>query len=498
MIVAKIKNHLFLCTIFFLVLAGILFSTGCKRDEIFSSSSNIHLSFSTDTIPFDTIFTTMGSTTKYLIVYNKSNENLQISHIYLEGGYASPFRVTIDGDTTLDATNVPLFAHDSMFIMVKVTIQPNDANLPFEIIDHLVFEYNGQKQNVTLSAWGQNAYYHLANKVWDVVEGQDTIRIPYVDADCSTPWKNDKPHVITGFLRIPEGQTLTMEAGTKVYFSNQAGLWAPDQSTLKIQGTLDQPVVFQGVRTDAYYQEIPGQWDKIWLDKGSLNHEINYAVIKNGNIGLHIETSAGQEIMIKNTIIRSMLQYGIYATNSHIQGENLVVSNCRDELISLIGGTYTYYQCTFANYWQYAGAWKSRTGSSVKLSNISLHPTDSSTSENTSLQADFYNCVITGSISNELTLNEKKQVNFQYYFDHCLIRTQLNTGDQNHFNECIINKDPGFVNPEKQDFRLSPNSVLIDKGSTSYLSLVPMDILGISRIPSPDIGAYEYQPIQQR
>ena len=54
--------------------------------------------------------------------------------------------------------------------------------------------------------------------------------------------------------------------------------------TIKINGTLGNEVTFQGDRLDSWYKDIPGQWDRIWLMPGSINNEINYAIIKNGNI----------------------------------------------------------------------------------------------------------------------------------------------------------------------------------------------------------------------
>jgi hypothetical protein len=49
--------------------------------------------------------------------------------------------------------------------------------------------------------------------------------------------------------------------------------------TLKVQGTKDKPVVFQGLRRELSLQEEPGQWDRIWINDGGIN-EIDYAIIK--------------------------------------------------------------------------------------------------------------------------------------------------------------------------------------------------------------------------
>src|SRR5690554_3728431 len=70
------------------------FLSGCKKDFLFSKEN---LSFSVDTVLFDTVFTTVGSTTKRFKIYNTSNRPVKIDHVILEGGQSSPYRVNLDG-----------------------------------------------------------------------------------------------------------------------------------------------------------------------------------------------------------------------------------------------------------------------------------------------------------------------------------------------------------------------------------------------------------------
>jgi len=52
------------------LLAGMV---GCEpEDEMISADPGIRLSFSSDTVLFDTIFSSIGSTTKRLMVFNKN------------------------------------------------------------------------------------------------------------------------------------------------------------------------------------------------------------------------------------------------------------------------------------------------------------------------------------------------------------------------------------------------------------------------------------------
>ena len=55
------------------------------------------ITFSTDSITFDTIFTTFGSTTRRFTVKNTYNENVLISRIRLAGGEFSNFRLNVNG-----------------------------------------------------------------------------------------------------------------------------------------------------------------------------------------------------------------------------------------------------------------------------------------------------------------------------------------------------------------------------------------------------------------
>ena len=61
--------------------------TSCKKDISFT---NDHLDFSADTVLFDTVFTTVGSTTKRLKIYNRNNQPIIIDQIQLMGGENSP------------------------------------------------------------------------------------------------------------------------------------------------------------------------------------------------------------------------------------------------------------------------------------------------------------------------------------------------------------------------------------------------------------------------
>ena len=65
-----------------------------------SDDPSLRLSFSQDTLSFDTVFTEQGSATLQMKIYNSNPCALLIDRIWLEEGKA--FRVNIDGEPQLD------------------------------------------------------------------------------------------------------------------------------------------------------------------------------------------------------------------------------------------------------------------------------------------------------------------------------------------------------------------------------------------------------------
>jgi hypothetical protein len=108
----------------FLLTTLILLIFSCKKPISYSKS---HLTFSTDTVLFDTIFTTLGSTTKRFKVYNPANLPINIEEIELMGGANSPFRINIDGYTGTYLKNIELRKKDSIFTFVEVTLKVNNV-----------------------------------------------------------------------------------------------------------------------------------------------------------------------------------------------------------------------------------------------------------------------------------------------------------------------------------------------------------------------------------
>src|ERR1041385_8853015 len=306
----------------FIFIAAIIFATqtGCRKDPL-DNDPDAQLLFSSDTIVFDTVFTTVGSATRQFKIYNTSSKAVNISSISLAGGNASNFHLNIDGSPVSSTENVLLRGGDSMYVFVDVDVDPNNSNSPLMIEDSVLFVTNGNHQRVILNAVGQDAYFHY-----------------YETLNCNEVWTNDKPHVIYGYAIIPSCCDLTMNPGTKVYLHHNAVLAADSCATLKVLGAHGNPVTFQGDRLEHDYAEEPGQWGYIWLSSLSKDNVIDWAEIKNGTIGILSDSSgasANPTVTITNTKIRNMTMAGIFGRDTWMVGDNISVTNCEQYCVGV-------------------------------------------------------------------------------------------------------------------------------------------------------------------
>lgn len=473
---------------YLLILLGItgIFMLSCTKDDPIDESPSIKLTFSEDTILFDTVFTTVGTATQVFKIYNPSDNKIKISSVKLGRGSQSPYRFNIDGIAATEIKDLELEGKDSAFVFVKVTIDPNNDNAPLIQQDSLVFQTNSNIQDVKLIAWGQDAYFY----------NRGIISSDYV-------FEADKPHVIYNYLVVDSLYTLEVLAGARIHLHPGAFILVYNSASLKIRGTAENPVVIEGDRLEDYYKELPGQWGRIWLYAGSINNEIDYAIIKNGETGIQVDTvgnSTNPTLKLTNSIIYNMSGAGILAQGTTIEAANSVIANCGSYALALtLGGSYDFRHCTIGNYWNYF-----QKNSGLILNNYYIDVNENR--QNRPLEkAYFGNCVIYGENDEELTLDKSPDnITFNYTFDHCLIKTELNVSDEHYINP-VKNQEPWFRDPYKGNFE--PDSTLssvINKGSLEVVNGSPIilthDILQRSRTSdeAPDLGAYEFQVPETR
>jgi hypothetical protein len=459
---------------------GFLYS--CKKDIVITSSS-AKLSFSGDSVLFDTVFTTAGSTVRAFLVRNTNNQPIIISSIKLGGSYTSPFKINVDGIAGTSFSNIRISAKDSIFVFVTCTLNPNNQNNPIVIEDSLTFLTNGNQQEVYLEAWGQDAFFFKPNVF-------PAYGPAYSVITCGSVWTSQKPYVIFGYAVVDSGCTLTINPGTKVYMHNNAVLWVYKDATLIVGqgGSNTNPVIFQGDRLEPQYQTVPGQWGEIWLSALSKNNVISWSIIKNGTIGVEADTVNGSNttLSIDHTIIKSMSSIGLLGEGSYIKGNDLLIEDCQYNCVNLsLGGRYIFNQCTFANYWSYG----QRQTPLLDLNNYYIDQNNNLQNRNLD-SANFYNCLIWGSLSEEVTLDDKGSGQFLYSFGNCFIKTQraLTTSA---YTSCSVT-DPSFVNtsePPSDNYQLNSSSPAIGQGTSMYGTYSP-DLDGMSRGYPSTLGAY--------
>lgn len=470
----------------------LLLSVGCRKDK-FNTDPTVQLIFSDDTVTFDTVFTTIGTITKSLKVFNPTNEKILISEIRVGGGGGSNFTINIDGRPGNIRSDVELLPKDSLFIFIKATIDPNNKNTPLIVTDSILFTTNTSEQQVKLTAFGQDAHYIIANKY---ISGLPPFRIVAAEGEKVT-WSNDKPYVVYGYAVVDSMGSLTIGPGTKIHFHKNSGLWVYKGGQIKVMGEKDSLVVFQGDRLDSWYKDKPGQWDRIWLNESSAKNEFNYAVIRNGFIGIQAQIINDimdyNQVVLNNVIIENMSAWGIFARMYRINATNTLISNCGEVGLYLTqGGYYDFRHCTVANYWSQSV----RQTPAVVVTNYYKDPYSGNIYASHLDKAYFGNCILYGNVESELLLDNQYGGDFNYKFDNCLIKVKEVPTDLNNYTDCIFNQTPGFVSIEKNNYHIDTSSAAINKGKRQVALLIKKDLDQVNRMEdeAPDIGAYEYVP----
>ncbi len=490
---------------FLLVLSipvALLFFSNCKKDQF----STAPLAFSNDTLTFDTVFTTLGSTTQYFKIYNRSKNPVKIDVIQLMHLPGTQFRINVDGIPDTSSTgilkNVQIPAKDSIYVFVEVTVNPNSLNAPFVIIDNVNFTVGSHTQKVVLQAFGQNAYFHYAQIIKH-----------------DTQWQNDKPHVIIGRDSIPGvlvncGATLTINPGCQIFLANNSAIFV--EGSLKAEASdWHDSIVFRGVRLESYYDDLPGQWFGIVFlrnggctPSGSFSHcvinESSYGIYAGAGLTSNLSDysgTIGPMVTINNTIIKNSQFNAVYGFNARITANNSLFYASGDDLIKLgLGGTYNFTQCTMYNTGSFAISHQQPT---LLLSNFAAD--GNFTQYPAPLNASFTNCVIYGNLLNEISFNRATNTSYAFNdsFINCLLQTPSDTlalfATNNHN---LFNQNPLFKNPQQNDFTPSDTvnvlSPLIDYAPTGLAKDIwdngrPILLLLDSSTHPYDIGAIERQ-----
>jgi hypothetical protein len=468
-------KSLFMTTL--VIVLTFLFINSCQKEHESDSNGRL-LSFSTDTVAFDTIFTSIGTPTKNLRVYNTTNDRIIVSTIRLAGGENSGFRLNINGEATNEVLNIEIPARDSIFIFVEATLNKLGTHQTMVAEDSILFKVNSKEQKVRLLAWGQD--FKL-------------IRSEMIK---TTTWTKEKPYLVYGYAYVDSCQTLSIDPGCTIYFHKNAGLFI--KGSLIVKGTSEEPVVFKGDRLESGYANLPDQWNGITLLSGSHNNLIDHSIIKNANIGLqvgNIEKEGYASVTLANTRIENMSWSGIWAMKSKILAYNCVIANIGYyNTALLLGGDYQFYHTTFANY-NTDITKQFRNTETLTLSNYLVNSNNGAKYVGDLTQAVFGNCIISGLNQDELKISMDKQGKSNYLFDHCLIQISdtFKLPNPDRFVSLQRNINPKFINPQRGIFELDTLSAAKDMGKETIAKIYSIDLKGADRNidAGPDLGAFE-------
>lgn len=460
------------------LLTALLYN--CRPERVFIEDHDAKLTFTMDTVLFDTIFTTIGTTTKSFRVHNPHDRFIKIDDVDLAGGNSSVFRISVDGAPGTSFNGLEIAPHDSMYVFVEATLDPNNSPDILRIQDSIIFSVNGNFQDVDLLAWGQDV--HL-------------IRDSTVE---STTWPADKPYLIVGYVYVDSLHTLTMEEGVQIYMHRDS--WIYVGGSLKMMGSVENPIQIEGDRLELLYEDVPGQWGGIYCFAGSFGNEIHNARIINGTVGLvadSIVIPSEPNIIITNTEINQMSHDGILARGTSIEAENLVIGDCGNSCLELLyEGSYSFTHCTFANYWR--SGFSLRKAPVLYMANYFAYEDDNGVVQVEARdieEASFRNCIIYGDRSHEIVISNHEDGLFNYSFNYCLTKIDRDELDfilDDNFKGITNATDPLF-DSLRVSYELDTLSPAIDAGLLEHAIDLPFDKKGDSRLGDniPDLGAFE-------
>ncbi len=466
----------------FIFLCALVIVFSCRKHDI-NNDNTATLTFSTDSIAFDTVFSRFDtnhaplSTTKILKIFNPYSSALY-TDIRLMGGSTSLYRLNIDGIPTDKVTHYKIAPKDSIYLFVQVTPRITSIGNPLFVEDSILFTTNGNEQKIHLVAWGQDAHYLM-----DSVMDYDAV------------WSDKtKPYVIWNSILIASGKKLTIEKGVKV--CSHVGSRIYVQGTLEMNGTLLEPVVLQGDRLEHNLDDVPSQWWGVRFLPGSKNNIINHSIIKNGVVGVEIDSmsvNSSPNLSMGSSVIRTMSSSCISAYSARANFVNCAFFDAGQLCVfAQFGGDYSFNYCTLAN--PHCINFQSNY-QSFYLGNSDYEITDAAGNVIQTipsfLKYSLINTIIYGQSTNDeefAIYDGGRPANVtQQIIDHCLLRTQITSLN---VNGNIINEEPKFKNMCAYNYQLDSLSPLVNKG-LPFTGVIDVDILGKPRDNTPCIGAYE-------
>ena len=476
----------------------VLFSS-CVEENI-TTDPRFCLTFSCDTLVFDTLFSGQPSATKTFMMYNENKKALRVDEICLGGGDDSPFRFNVDGRIASSGESlkdIVIKGRDSLYVLIEATISDFESDSLLSLaFDSLTFSVNGNTQDVKLIAVGRDIHF-----------------IKNLSISENTTLRADKPYLVFGYLHVPENLALTLAEGVQIYMHQGSNIIV--DGSISIEGSFEQPVSIRGDRMDAIndvdqtpYSQLPNQWGGIFLQNPAQRYTIRNAVIRGMSSGVMLIGSnrVSPSLTIANSVIHNSGMYGVYAQMADLTIENSEISNCGTSCLSVIGGNTYMAHSTIANYYRFA----SRSTASLRVLNsvykngfAQVYPVSSFVVENSIVFGQNYTeiemicdttAVFNLFVSNSLI--KSKQLELPY-FQNCLWARSCN------YKNAVdtVFKCVSVANIDRTgyyDFSLDSLSFARNSASQTIAVRYPYDLVNYSRFfdGKPDLGAYEFHSKQ--
>ncbi len=461
-----------------------LLAAGCSDYDEFTADSSARLEFPVDTVRFDTLINTIPSSTYSLFVHNRG-KGLRVSSVSLDKGTASHFRVNVDGQYLAggEGGDFDIRRKDSIAVRVEVTLPERGTPGPEKYEDCLTFRLeSGAEQKLPLRAVGMDAH---------ILHGMD------VAGDLTL--ETDMPYVVYDSLVVESNATLTLLPGTCLMFHDKCGMDV--YGKVIANGTLEQPVVMRGDRTDhmfdyLMYDNTPNRWDGVTIHQGSVGNKWVYTDIHSGRKGVEVlhANTADLCLEMENCVIHNVGGDALSISGSKVAVANTQISNARGRCVSLLGGNATFIHCTLAQFYLFSAE-----------RGEALYIADRDEDENywAIEQAYFHNCVITG-YGDDVIMGKLSDEtgDTPYLFDHCFLNT-VTTDDEERFVSVVYDCEDDTTHAESNfrvfdsynfvyDFTPVAGSKIRGAADAAWNSSYPTDRLGRVRGGTPCAGCYEY------
>ena len=470
---------------FFYVISLVWASTmmvGCVDDETFSSSRSDLLSFSMDTVSLDTTFSNVPTPTRSFWVYNRSGKSIRCASVRLQNGNQTGYRVNVDGSflgssVGYQAQDVEVRKGDSVRVFVELTSNQQNSDRPQLVKDKLLFQLeSGVQQEVCLKAYS-----------WDALLLKDL----HIQRDSTI--QGSKPIVIYQGITVDSLATLTIGAGTRLYFHEDAGLKV--YGSLHIAGEVGNEVVMRGDRIDNMFDYLPydrtsGQWQGVRLMPSSFDNVMANTDLHSAYHGIIVQSKdiSRQKLLLQNVTVHNCQGNGVAIDSAKVQLYNCQITNALGHPLYVHGGDVEVNGCTIAQFYPFDGRRATAVGIEPPVENLRV-----------------VNSLVTGYHDDEVVWSSPEEgEKLDFSFDHCVLRTEkMSTDDSLKFTNIIYEdvKDTVRFGEKhfrlfdtdnlKYDFRLRKESAAVGvaDADTSLLT----DRLGLRRDEKPDAGCYEYE-----